>query len=59
MYLAPPEGFLFQGSNTVQLKISLCGLTQAGHDWNGLQDKIIGSYDPELKSSQTEPCIYF
>ena len=38
---------------------SLYGLKQAGRDWNDLQDKIIRSYDPELKRRQTEPCNYF
>ena len=57
VYLALPEGILFQGSNTVQLSKSLCGLKQAGRDWNEPKDKIIRSYDPELRRSQTEPCI--
>ena len=59
VYLALPEGILFQGSNTVQLLKSLYGLKRAGRDWNDLQDKIIRSYDPELRRSQAEPCIYF
>jgi hypothetical protein len=59
VYLKLPEGILFQGLNIVQLLKSLYGLKQAGRDWNELQDKIIRSYDPELKRSQTEPCIYF
>ena len=59
VYLALPEGILFQGSSTVQSLKRLYGLKQAGRDWNDLQDKTIRSSDPELKRSQTEPCIYF
>jgi hypothetical protein len=59
VYLRLPEGLEFQGSEIVQLLKSLYGLKQAGRDWNDLQDKIIRSFDPELRRSQTEPCIYF
>jgi hypothetical protein len=59
VYLKLPEGVPFQGSNIVQLPKSLYGMKQAGRNWNDLQDTIIRSYDPQLKRSQAEPCIYF
>ena len=52
VHLQLPEGILFQGSNVVKLLESRYGLKQAGRDWNDLQDKIIRSYDPELRRSQ-------
>jgi len=42
----------------IPLLKSLYGLKQAGRDWNDLKDKLIRSYDPKPKTSQTEPCIY-
>ena len=56
VYQKLPEGVLFQG---LRLLKSLYGLKQAGRDWNNLQHKVIRSDDPQRKSSQTEPCIYF
>jgi len=34
------------------------GLKQAARDWYELSDRMIRSIDPELKRSETEPCVY-
>lgn len=59
IYLRLPEGIKLQGSTIVRLIKSLYGLKQAARDWYELSDSIIRSFDPELKRSQTEPCIYY
>jgi len=59
VHLALPDGISFQGTNTVQLLKVSNGLKQAERDWNDLQDRLIRSYDPELKRRQTEHCINF
>jgi hypothetical protein len=59
VFLEMPEGLTFKGSRYVRLIKSLYGLKQAGRDWNDLQNKIILSFDPKLKQSKQDPCIYF
>ena len=58
IFMKLPEGINFRGSNYVQLLKSLYGLKQAARDWYLLQDKIIREFDPELKKSLTDACIY-
>ena len=59
IFLKLPRGVKFQGSEYVQLLKSCYGLKQAGRDWNDMQHEIISKFDPELKRSKTDPCIYF
>ena len=59
VFLEMPEGLTFKGQRYVRLVKSLYGLKQAGRDWNDLQNKIILSFDPKLKQSKQDPCIYF
>ena len=59
IYLRLPGTFQFKGSNTVKLLKSSYGLKQAARDWYMLQDKIIREFDPDLKRSLTDACIYF
>jgi hypothetical protein len=59
IYIRLPEGLEFKGSSFVRLIKSLYGLKQAARDWYELSDYIIRTFDPELKRSQTEPCIYY
>ena len=59
VFLEMPDGLTFKGSKYVRLIKSLYGLKQAGRDWNDLQNKIILSFDSNLKQSKQDPCIYF
>ena len=59
IYLRLPEGLMLEGSTIVKLIKSLYGLKQAARDWYELSDKIIRSFDSELKRSMTEPCVYY
>ena len=59
IFLKLPRGIKFKGSEYVQLLKSCYGLKQAGRDWNDMQHEIISKFDPELKRSKTDPCIYF
>lgn len=59
IYIKLPEGLKFKGSSLVRLIKSLYGLKQAARDWYELSDYIIRMFDPELKRSRTEPCIYY
>ena len=59
IFMKLPEGISHRGSNYVKLLKSLYGLKQAARDWYLLQDKIIREFDPELKKSLTDACIYY
>jgi len=58
IYLQLPPGIKFGGSQHVRLLKSLYGLKQASIDWYLLLDEIITAFDPELKRSKTDSCIY-
>ena len=57
IYLQSPEGLKLQGSIVVKLIKNVYGLKQAARDWYELSDRNIRSFDPELKRSETEPCV--
>jgi hypothetical protein len=59
IYLRLPEGLKLHGSTIVLLLKALYGLKQAANEWHALSDKIIREFDPELKQSKSEPCIYY
>jgi hypothetical protein len=58
IYLQLPPGIKFGGSQHARLLKSLYGIKQASRDWYLLQDEVIKAFDPELKRSKTDSCIY-
>jgi hypothetical protein len=59
VYVKLPKGFEVGGKGFARALKSIYGLKQAAHDWSVLQDDFIRNYDPRMKQSDSEPCIYY
>ena len=59
IYIELPEGIDINGCKFARLLKSLYGLKQAARDWYELSDRIIKTFDKNIKQSVTDPCFYF
>ena len=58
VWIKLPEGFK-EGYKYAKLNKSLYGLKQAAKDWFDTQDAFLREFEPLLRTSVLEPCLYY
>ncbi|KAK3240939.1 hypothetical protein CYMTET_49259 [Cymbomonas tetramitiformis] len=59
LYVRLPRGLDYGGHRCAKLLKAVYGLKQAGKEWFDTSDAFIMGYDPRMKRSDVEPCLYF
>ena len=59
VYIKFPGNFDIDGNKYARLAKSIYGLKQAAHDWQECCRKWILSYDPRIRNSKVDPCLYY
>lgn len=58
VYVKLPPGVTINGKSYGLAIKSIYGLKQAAHDWHKLQEEFILSFDPRIRKSKVDPCLY-
>ena len=59
LYVRLPSGLQHDGHSYARLRKAVYGLKQAGRAWFMASDAFIMGYDPRMRKSQVEPCLYY